>query len=155
MSDFNATREINCPADDLFEYVSNPENMPEYLPTVRHAECQGEDRVRMQGESPGGSYDSDGHYRVNDEEMRMDWGSDGDNAYSGWLHVRDMGGRCLLEVNLRFEAREGQEERFNELAQRKDAIQRGLEQCLESIAMVCEGQGATVDAERNQRGYMG
>ena len=148
MSEYQASTTVNALAQEVFQFVSDPESMPRYLPTVHAAQCQGPDRVRVQGEAAGHSYDYDGWFRADSEAMTMEWGSDGENRYSGDLRVRDNGESCYVTVHLMFEPRPDQDEAFREqMGSRDRTIQDGLEKSLESIRNICEGTGDKVPSQ--------
>jgi len=62
---------IEAPPEKVFEYVSDLENLPDYLPTVQNAEPEDDERVRVQGEAAGRHYDSEGYFRIDEENMRI------------------------------------------------------------------------------------
>lgn len=139
MSEYEHAVTVRAPADKVFEFVSNVENLPHYLPTVDSAEPQPGERVRVQGHVQGRSYDSDGYYRVITGQKRMEWGSDGENRYRGWLTVEGDGATSNVRVHLSFEPRPDQIRQFE--SQTGDAdrtIQQGLEEALQRIQMLFE-----------------
>ena len=147
---------IYAPAEQVFRYVSDPANMPQYLPTVQSAEMQGSSRVAVQGEASGHPYNSDGNFDVNYGEKRMTWGSDGENHYAGWLQVTGEGESCNLIVHLAFNPRPDQEQQFAAQGGRDEAIRQGLRDSLQSIKNICEGEGGKVPnpADTGRRGYV-
>lgn len=46
--DFERSRLIDVTPGVVFDYISDMGNLPAYVPTVQHAEPQGEDRVNME-----------------------------------------------------------------------------------------------------------
>ena len=90
MGEYEQTLAVQASPDRVLAYVADIRNMPEYLPTTKHAEPQGEERVRVQGEAQGHEYDSDGYLRRDDQAKRLEWGAD-EGYYAGWLQVRDDG----------------------------------------------------------------
>jgi uncharacterized membrane protein len=87
-TDFEQAIAVNAPADRIFEYLSDVRNVPEYLPTVTHAEPQSGERIRTQGHAGEHEYDSDGHFHLDRQLNRIEWGSDGESEYGGWLQVK-------------------------------------------------------------------
>jgi uncharacterized protein YndB with AHSA1/START domain len=146
---------VDAPAAEVFRYVSRPENMPEYLDTVSRAEAQGPDRVRIEGGVDGHRYANDGWFNRDEERLRMEWGSDGENVYSGYLEVEERGeGSCEVRVHLDFAPKEEQAERFREQAGSRDAlIQSRLDSALQSIKDMVEREG--VPEPNANRPYMG
>jgi uncharacterized protein YndB with AHSA1/START domain len=155
--EYQESTSISAPAEQVFRFVCDPQNMPQYLPTVHRASMQGPSRVEMEGESAGKPYRSDGELNVNYGEKRMTWGSDGENRYAGWLQVTGDGPDCNVTVHLAFEPRPDQEQAFrDQMGGRDEAIRRGLRDALVSIKNICEGEGGKVPnpAETGTRGYV-
>lgn len=149
MSEYEHTTTVNSDAKRVFGFVSDVNNLPRYLPTVTHAMPQGAERVRVQGEAAGHRYDSDGYYRVDTSRMRMEWGSDGENQYRGWLEVRnnDNDATAIVLVHLSFEPRPDIAEQYKrQSGNYHRTIQEGLENALQSIKNICEGQGGKVES---------
>lgn len=82
MSDFEASTTIAAPQKEVFAYVTDPANMPDYLPTVSEAHKEGPDRIGMSGESEGQPYEGDGFFHIIEEKGKMTWGSDGHHKVS-------------------------------------------------------------------------
>ncbi len=152
MSEFEHRITVDMPADRVFDFLSEIKNMPRYLPTVRKAEPQGPDRVRMHGVAANHAYDNDGYYRVIKEQLRMEWGSDGENLYRGWLRVipgHDQSKESSAEVvvHLSFEPNadlaKGLEKQTGD---RDQTIDSGLANALQSIKNLCEGSGEKIEA---------
>jgi uncharacterized membrane protein len=147
MSDYRQALRVEANADEVFAFVSDVGNLPDYLPTVRHAEAQGGERVRVTGDASGHEYDSDGFFRVDAGRRRMAWGSDGENEYRGSLEVAAAGdGACDVRVSLSFTPRPDQARQFEAQAGDRDrAIRQGIETALASIKNICEGRGGKVE----------
>lgn len=146
MSEFEHSITINASSEQVFDYITDIRNMPDYMPTVREAMPQGSERVRLRGEVAGHSYDSDGHLHVDHNAMRMEWGSDGENQYRGWLQVADTQGKTRATVHLSFVPRPDMARKMDEQAGDHDlAIQEGLEKALVSIRNKVEGVGGKVE----------
>jgi uncharacterized protein YndB with AHSA1/START domain len=157
MSEYMSMITVNCPSYEVFEFISDVTNMPQYLPTVHRADFQPGDRVEVEGEANGRHYVSDGWFDVSEDSMRMTWGSDGENKYSGHMQVVDAGDKSQVTVGLRFEPKPHQEAEFRrQMGSRDAAIQEGLNKALQSIKNVCEGKGGKVpsSADTQNRGYV-
>ncbi len=145
MSRYESEIKVQAAPDAVFAYVKEPRNMPKYLPTVHGASSQGEGRVAVDGEAAGHEYHSDGWFKVDDDARTMSWGSDGENKYSGDLHVREHEDHSHVAVSLDFEPKPGQEEAFEAQSGSRDkTIQEGLDAALQSIKNEIEGQGGKV-----------
>ncbi|HMV51966.1 MAG TPA: SRPBCC family protein [Blastocatellia bacterium] len=151
MHEYHQSKTIQVSADKVFSFVSDIKNLPKYLPTVTGARPQQGERIRIQGEAAGHHYDSDGYFRVDDANRRLEWGSDGENNYSGWLEVREGNNQSSSEltVHLNFDpkpelAREFEKQGGN----RHEVINRGIQEALTSIQNLCEGKGGKVESAR-------
>lgn len=143
MQSFKQTRSMQASAEEVFDFVTDLDNLPLYLPTVHRATPQGEDRIRIQGEAAGKGYDDTGYFQVDRDNRRMEWGSDGDSGYSGWLHVqeRDLG-TCEVLVELKFDPRNpALREMDARKGNPKQIIEDGIRKTLDSIKQQCEGAG--------------
>lgn len=139
MSEYSGKIEIDVPADDVFAYVTNVTNMPQYLPTLKKATPLGDNRIQVVGEENGRPYEADGWYQVHEFERAMLWGSEGANRYTGDLEVMHLGNGCQLSITLKFEPTDSMDPKLKEaLAHRGEEIQNGLEQSLQSIKKACE-----------------
>lgn len=145
MSHYESQTTIRAGADEIFAFVKEPENMPQYLPTVEGAHGQGQGRVEVEGDAAGHHYKSDGWFKVDDAERTMSWGSDGEHKYTGRLDVRPLEGQSQISVTLDFEPNPGEEKAFDEqMGGRDETIQNGLRAALESIKNRFEGGGGKV-----------
>jgi len=141
--EYERSRLIQVAPDAVFDYISDVGNLPSYLPTLRHAESQGEDRVRLDVEVQGHKHSADGYLRADDTKRRLEWGSD-PNDYSGWMTVSDEDGQSRVIVHLSFAERSGYPERIEEGSSQPDPIDTGLDASLDSIKNILEGRGGKV-----------
>ncbi|OQW33794.1 MAG: hypothetical protein A4E19_02800 [Nitrospira sp. SG-bin1] len=149
MSQYEHTITVNSPPQQVFSFVSHVDNLPRYLPTVTNAMPQGSGRVRVQGETAGRPYDSDGYYRVATARRRIEWGSDGENRYHGWLEVKGDGDdtTAAVTVHLSFDPRPDIADKYDQQSgDRHRTIQEGLEHALQSIKHQCESKGDTIES---------
>ncbi|HYE71836.1 MAG TPA: SRPBCC family protein [Blastocatellia bacterium] len=72
MSTYQHSLRIEANPAQVFDYVSDVRNLPDYLPTVRHAEPQGNDRVEIEGNASGHEYANDGFFKIDKEQRRME-----------------------------------------------------------------------------------
>ena len=144
MSEFEHTTSIDASADRVWSFVSDVSNLPKYLPTTHSAEPQQGERVRVQGEAQGHDYDSDGYFKQDKENYRLEWGADED-YYKGWLELKEDGNSSDMTVHLTFTGApphgEGDPpgDNTSERAPDRDDIQEGLVSALESIKNFVEG----------------
>jgi uncharacterized membrane protein len=145
MPEYEHTQTISAPADAVYAFVSRVENLPRYLPTTRAAERQEGERVRVRGEAEGREYDSDGYFRTDASSLRLEWGADESEKYSGWLTVEPGGDTSQVTVHLSFGPATDLPERIEARSESERPIQQGLEASLLSIKNLVEGEGGKVE----------
>ncbi len=146
VSQYSHSIEVEAPADEVFAFVSKPENMPKYLPTLEEAHMEDSDRVVIDGNAEGHAYHADGDLHLDPDERTMHWGSDSMHKYRGQLHVTGDQQRSTVSVKLTFEPGEQTEEKIKDTHLDGEArIQQGLEEALSSIKKICEKSEAATD----------
>ncbi len=149
MGEYERSITINATRKQIEDFVSDFSNLPKYVPTMHSAQAQPGDRVRIQGETPTGlSYDADGYFRVNESKNRLEWGSDGENQYSGWLEFKGSNTTAPAEVTVHLSATPPPQakQEMSKVSGSPDAtINEGLEKSLQSIKNLLEGQGGKVE----------
>jgi uncharacterized protein YndB with AHSA1/START domain len=139
MGEYEQTTTMRAPPERVFDFVSDIRNMPSYLPTTKSAEPQGGDRVRVQGEAQGHSYDSDGYLRPDPQRKRLEWGAD-EGYYSGWLQVQGTGaGASTVTVHISLRGHPPGADPSG--APSDEQINEGLVKGLRSIQNHVEGRG--------------
>ncbi|MBD2100144.1 SRPBCC family protein [Leptolyngbya sp. FACHB-261] len=153
-TEFEQSITVNAAADSIFAFISDVKNVPQYLPTIKNAQPQEGERIRTQGQVGDHSYDSDGHFRVDQQARRLQWGSDGENDYNGWLEVQGNGGpQSEVKVHIHYAPRP---EMAQKMAERSPghsfeaAMHEGISKTLESIKRICEGKGGKEEIAANQ-----
>lgn len=153
-TEFEQSITVAAPADDIFDFVSDVKNVPQYLPTVKNAQPQQGERIRTQGQVGDRSYDSDGHFQVDKQARRLDWGSDGENDYSGWLEVQsESGSQSLVLVHIHYAPKPEVVQRMVERSPDhsfESAMNEGISKTLESIKSICESKGGKKEIEANK-----
>ncbi len=142
MAEYSDRIDVAAPADAVFTFVSDIENLPKYLPTVHHAHPQTGERVEVDGEANGHPYHSDGWFKVDEAARTMTWGSDGENDYSGRMSVTGDGSKSEVECSLKFTPSEGIKDSMDKnQGGPSAAMTDGLRASLQSIKQICEGTG--------------
>ena len=142
MPEYSDRIAVAAPADAVFKFVSDVENLPKYLPTVHHAHPQSGERIEVDGEANGHAYHSDGWFKVDDAGRTMTWGSDGENDYSGKMVVSGDGGGAQVECSLKFAPSGATKDSMDKhQGGPSAAMTDGLRASLESIKRLCEGTG--------------
>ncbi|WP_019584827.1 SRPBCC family protein [Deinococcus apachensis] len=142
--EYQGTQMIQATPDQVFAFVSDVRNLPQYLPTTKRAEPQDGERVEVEGEAQGHHYHADGHFRQDPRNHRLEWGSDGEISYSGTLEVRSNGDSASeVTVRLRFEPdpQRAPNQDMPGQAPSDNQIQEGIDKALESIQNFVEGRG--------------
>ena len=101
VAEYEQSQKIEAPPGEVFAWLSDVGNLPEYLPPVTAASIEGPSaegapgrRVRTTLQYPGGdgSFDAEGYLAIDEGERRMEWGAEAGRDYSGWLTVAGSGG---------------------------------------------------------------
>ncbi|BCL78056.1 SRPBCC family protein [Ktedonobacteria bacterium brp13] len=153
MPDYQYALTIQASPDKIEEFISKVDNLPKYLPTTKKAEAEKGERVRVEGEAKGHKYNSDGYFRVDKARHRMEWGSDGEQKYSGWLQITPLpqGNASEVTVHLTFEPSQKVNKNLTEQTGSKDTtIEEDLQHALISIKNICEGHGGKVEPKSSK-----
>jgi uncharacterized protein YndB with AHSA1/START domain len=114
MATYEQSITVAVPPSRLYAYLSDVDNLPEYMPRVTqaHAVDDGEAVAVTAEIDPEGGEPQTVHgeawLRVREEGRSLEWGSQGPNDYSGELEVDPGdGGGSTLTVRLHTERTEG------------------------------------------------
>src|SRR4028119_671049 len=99
MQEYEQSETVAAPANEVFAWVSDVENLPKYLPPIKDAGIEGSaaegspgERVKMLVEIPDrGEFESEGYFDVDAEALTMRWGAETGRDYSGRLTVAEAG----------------------------------------------------------------
>jgi uncharacterized membrane protein len=152
-TEFEQSIQVNAPVEGIFNFLADIKNVPQYLPTVKNAQPQEGERIRTQGQAGDRSYDSDGHFRIDKQAHRLEWGSDGENDYRGWMEVQEQGSRSQVTVHIHYAPKPEVAQHMAEQAPEgsfESAMNEGISKTLASIKRICEGQGGKQEIEANQ-----
>jgi len=142
MQEYEQSKAVSAPANEVFAWVSDVENLPKYLPPIKDAGIEGPaaegspgERVKMQVEIPDrGEFESEGYFDVDADARTMRWGAETDKDYSGRLTVAEAGdGRSEVTVHLSFGPRSVEGEIQDESADDRNPLEESLSATLESI----------------------
>lgn len=143
MSEYQNSIIIAANPDKVFDFVADINNLPQYLPTVHKATLESDDRIRIQGEAAGHKYDDTGYFRADKESRKLEWGSDGESNYSGWLKVDQ--GEDTSSTNLSVHISYGDSNKKHEGVDWDNVMNEGISKTLQSIKNLCEGHGGKVE----------
>jgi uncharacterized membrane protein len=139
MADYERTTTIDAPAEDLFEYLSKVENLPDYMERMTSAknlpgdEVEVEARIEPQdaGGSDGGerTVGGDAWFTIDADNMKLAWGAEGPHDYKGELEVTPDGAASRVTVRLH-------------TTHDAEGIEDGIEQTLANIQRIAGSDGA-------------
>ncbi|HKH77454.1 MAG TPA: SRPBCC family protein [Rubrobacteraceae bacterium] len=143
---YERSKVIGAPADEVLAWVAQIGNLPEYLPPIKEADRAdgSEDRIWTKGEIPDrGEFEGEGYFRVFEEYRRIEWGAEVGRDYSGRLQVADLqDGKSEVAVQLYFGERSVEGEIQEECGEGRDPLVEGIDATLESIRrQIEEGSG--------------
>ena len=151
MQEYEQSQTIAAPANEVFAWVSDVENLPKYLPPIKDAGIEGSaaegnpgDRVKMRVEIPDrGEFESEGYFDVDAEARTMRWGAETERDYSGRLTVVETGdGESEVTVHLSFGPRSVESEIQDDSSDDRNPLEESLGATLESIRrQIEEGSG--------------
>jgi uncharacterized protein YndB with AHSA1/START domain len=151
--EYEQSQAIDAPPDEVFAWLSDVGNLPEYLPPVVDASVQGASaeglpgqRIRTTLEYPGGeggTFEAEGYLALDERERRMEWGAESGRDYSGWLTVANHGeGGSEVVVHLSFGERSAEPEIEEQTPEEEHPMAEGISVTLESIRrQIEEGSG--------------
>ena len=127
MSTYDRVIAMEVDPDHVFDFVSDPRNLPRILPTLHMAEQLEGDQIRVEGSADGRPFHVTGYFRADRHHRRLEWGSEGDHHYKGSLLVREgdtteLISEVLLELDF-----------AGEPQGRGEAVLAHMEQALERI----------------------
>jgi uncharacterized protein YndB with AHSA1/START domain len=140
MGTYESTTTVTASPDELFSYLSDVHNLPEYFAAMKSAEPAG----KAEGDVPPGAeavhsvavvngQRAEGEaWFVRDADARsLSWGSEGPNNYRGELRVEGDGDGSRVTVTLHTEQTEGEQ------------VQGGLDTTVATIKEKVDGRGLT------------
>jgi hypothetical protein len=151
VKEYEQTQTIEASPDEVIAWLSNVDNLPEYLPPVIGASIEGPpaegipgQRIRATLEYPGGggTFGAEGYLAVDERRRRMEWGAEVERDYSGWLEVAEGASGSQVTVHLFFGERSVEPEMREQTPEGRDPLAEGVSATLESIRwQVEEGAG--------------
>ena len=151
MQEYEQRATVAAPANEVFAWVSDVENLPKYLPPITDAGIAGSaaegspgERVKMLVEIPDrGEFESEGYFDVDAEALTIRWGAETGRDYSGRLTVAEAGdGQSEVTVHLSFGPRSVEGEIQEDSSEDRNPLEESLAATLESIRrQIEEGSG--------------
>jgi uncharacterized protein YndB with AHSA1/START domain len=156
--EYEQSQAIDAPPEEVFAWLSDVGNLPEYLPPVVNSSVVGPSaegvpgqRIRTTLEYPGGgggTFEAEGYLAVDEGDRRMEWGAEAGCDYSGWLTVanRGEGASEVVVVHLSFGERSAEPEMRERAPEGRDPLAEGISATLESIRRRIEEGSGKVEA---------
>jgi uncharacterized protein YndB with AHSA1/START domain len=154
--EYEQSQAIDAPPDEVFAWLSDVGNLPEYLPPVLDSSVEGPSaeglpgqRIRTTLEYPGGdggTFEAEGYFAVDERERRMEWGAESGRDYSGWLTVANRGEEgSEVVVHLSFGERSAEPEIEEQTPEGEHPLADGISATLESIRRQIEESSGKVE----------
>jgi uncharacterized protein YndB with AHSA1/START domain len=146
MGTYEATTAVTAAPDELFAYLSDVNNLPEYFAAMKAAEPAGDAEGHGGGSVPPGANavhtvaevhgqrrEGEAWFTHDADARTISWGSEGPNDYHGELSVTGEGETSSVTVRLHTEHVEGGDVDRD--------VQGGLDTTLAQIKEIVEGHG--------------
>jgi uncharacterized membrane protein len=128
MPDYLASIDVAAPADELFDYLSQVENLPNYFERMTAVTDNEDGTISVEADLGDRVVEAEAWFEVDKDAKTLSWGSEGPNDYIGQLQVTGTGSNAVVEVTLRTERAGGAE------------IQEGLDQTVAVIKLIMESR---------------
>jgi len=144
MEDYEGSTTVDAPADELFEYLSKVENLPEYFDRMTSARNLPGDEVEVEAKvepgdagssrGPSGGDDErtvagDAWFTIDADSRTLRWGSEGPHDYHGELEVT-RSGDAASTVTVRLHT-----------THQAEGIQDGIDETLANIQRLAGSSG--------------
>jgi hypothetical protein len=112
MATYEQSTDVRASSDALFAYLSNVQNLPEYMEAMTSAKPTQGDKIettaQVDVDHDGTTEEVKGEawFRVNDADKKLEWGSPGPNHYAGQLAVQGDGSVSIVSVSVTTEHEE-------------------------------------------------
>jgi hypothetical protein len=142
VAEYERSRLVQAPEDDVFAFVADVRNLPTYVPTVDAVDPAERGHVRIRGAIGGRRFEDEGSFHVDQARRRIEWSAP-DHEYSGWLTVAADNGGSQVVAHLSVPPHFTSTGRpiAGELAEEPDSIEESLEAALDSLRNLMEGRG--------------
>lgn len=126
MGDYEQSRNVNAPAQTLFDYLADVRNMPRYFSSMTSAEPAEGEAVQVTAVVDGKEREGEAWLKVDRDRMHLDWGSEGPNNYHGRLDVT--GDDAASRVSVALHTDNVEDQRIDQgLTETLDEVQRLVE----------------------------
>ncbi|MEA5364176.1 SRPBCC family protein [Amycolatopsis sp., V23-08] len=142
MAEYQHTATADISADELYAFLSHPENLPRYFPQMKVAESRGGESVHVEADVHGERVEGEAWLRTDPATRSLKWGAEGPDDYRGELRI-DEAGPAAAQITVTLNSvREAD----------ADEVQQGLEQTVAAITHAASAD-ADVEAAQGQGGW--
>lgn len=92
------TEHVAAPPEKVFNAISDPANLPRFVPQMTAVRGAGEERLEVDARYEGKSQHGEVYFRADASGRRIEWGSE--SGYRGWLQVDPDGEGSRLTLYL-------------------------------------------------------
>ncbi len=131
MGDYERSTTVNAARDDLFEYLSTLDNLPQYMDSLTSARHVQGREIEVTAEVDGKPVAGDAWFSIDADRRALSWGSEGPNDYKGELQVT--GDDSTSEVIVRLHT-------VHDVPAEK--IEGGMDETLANVKELVEGRRA-------------
>jgi uncharacterized membrane protein len=126
MGDYEQSRNVNAPAQALFDYLADVRNMPRYFSSMTSAEPAEGEAVQVTAVVDGKEREGEAWLKIDRDRKHLDWGSEGPNNYHGRLDVT--GDDAASRVSVALHTDNVEDQRIDQgLTETLDEVQRLVE----------------------------
>lgn len=130
MADFQHTTTVGASRDDLFDYLSRVDNLPNYMARMTSARHTRGDEVVVTARVGDEETTGDAWLTIDADNRTMAWGSPGPSDYHGELTVTGDDARSTVEVRL-----------HTERDVDAGTVEQGIHRTLENVRTLVEARG--------------
>jgi hypothetical protein len=145
MSTYEHFVDIDAPAGAVYAFISNPENLPRFLPQVDAISVKSSDRIIL----ISGDRQTEAAVHLDPDELTMRWNSL-NKGYRGQFRVAPHDEGCRLTVTHTLDSSEASKLEL----ERPGAIDQGQIEVLAEIRRICEGQASKLKTANEGQRYL-
>ncbi|HEY0867651.1 MAG TPA: hypothetical protein VGE01_09735 [Fimbriimonas sp.] len=134
---------VGVGAKTAFDFLSNPDNVPRYVPAMARARVDETGNIHVEGDCPAEHFTGGAVWRVDRDLMRIHWDSQANVDYRGRIEVQ--GDERESDIHLVVSLEPGPDHATNEryrrlLREPNGSLQEMLDDSLQAIRSELEGE---------------
>jgi uncharacterized protein YndB with AHSA1/START domain len=139
--EYEESRGMPADAEIVFDVMADVDTMRRWLPTTMEVEEAGPDKIHVEGDAGGHHYATDGLFRAEKDQLRMEWGSEGPD-YAGWAQVYHSGaGASEVNLHLSFFGKQAESHRGAAADQMREGMKEALQRLEEEVTRRVSSSG--------------